>query len=92
VDNEVELFTLTGVPSGYTSAGPMAISYRVKKLDPGARTIKSVYDSGGGQVLSAAKGVSTSYVKLQDIYDQDAGADWNDTKLNALKVGVKATT
>lgn len=94
-DNDIDFYAFENVPSAYTVSGPIAIKTQAKKVDPGTRTISHVYTTSGGTQTGAAIGLPTgSYAIQETLLDVDGtdSAVFNDTKVNAIQAGPKATT
>lgn len=95
VDNDLDLYHLDPVPAAYTVDGPLVVKMVAKKSDPGARTLTHAYKTSGATQTGAATGLPTGSYGITFTYlDEDATgpAAWDDTKVNSLQIGPKATT
>lgn len=92
-DNDVELFHLSNLISGYDANWGMAVKAIVKKLEAGDRTAALVVKSGTTTDVGSALGFSTGWTRvtrygLED--DPDTAAAWTNSGVNGVQVGVKA--
>ena len=88
-----DLYTLQDLDTTLVAAGPIAIKMRVKKTDPGSRTVTPVYKTSGAEQATTAQPALTSYTWGKVVLDKDATDTlaWTGAKLTSLQVGPKAT-
>lgn len=93
-DNDLDLYNVENVDSALATQGPLCIFIRARKVDPGSRTLTVAYKTSGATQTGSAHGVPTSYAYVKEYLDVDAtdSGAWSDSKVNALQVGIKATT
>lgn len=88
-----DLYTLQDFDTTLIAAGPISIKMRVKKTDPGSRTVTPVYKTSGAEQATTAQPALTSYTWGKVVLDKDATDTlaWTGAKLTSLQVGPKAT-
>lgn len=82
-------FSMSNLPSNGTVRG-VQVTTIARKDDAGSRTLRNFLRIGGVDYEGASKAVTDTYLLHQDIFETDpSGGAWNQTKADALEVGVK---
>lgn len=89
VVGHIDTFTMTDIPTVSSNVYAVKTVAVVKKVDPGARTVKLVTRSGGANYLGASKSPASSYSRIESIQELDPNGNvaWTPTSVNAAELG-----
>lgn len=93
VVGNTDLYTfddLTGYGGTVDTISAVRVVNHVRKVEPGARTVRTLARSNVTEVEGAAQGLGLDYRYLTEVYenDPDGGAAWDETAFNAAEFGI----
>ena len=86
-----ELYALTDIVGAVDTMHAVQVRARIRKEDAGSRTVDLICRNNVTEVNSAAKGLSTDYTYISEIYenDPDGGGNWTEADVNSMEVGIE---